>query len=228
MDTTTQIKKIEKKYPRFYIGFEFELSILKDVYDELTRELSALSPGNIIFGTDGSITCPSSYQSIEIRTRKLSYSKGIKLLEEILSFFYTMVQVPDGQLPFIHTNETCGLHINISEHYITQRGKQDLLYCRMLQKFDQHKIAKLFNREDNRYCKPIPMKAIYKKNIDELYNGFRGGLGQDKYHALSFRGERIEVRCLGNTNYPLKVDEIKESIDHLHDVAHKSYEQCVS
>ena len=221
------METLVKKYPRFFIGIEFELSILKDSYEEVVGSLNNVSPGNINFGTDGSITCPSEYQSVEIRTRKLPIAQGLKLFEDILCFFYTCTQVPEGTLPFIHTNETCGLHINISEAYITRRGKQDLWYCRMLQKFNQHKIAKLFGRENNRYCKPVPVNNVYKKNIDELYNGFRGGLGQEKYHALSFRGERIEVRCLGNKDYPLKVDLIKESVQHLHDVARKSYEQCL-
>lgn len=225
-DQTT--KTPTKKYPRFYIGVEFELSILKEAHEEFVHQLDSLSPGNIIFGSDSSIQCPSNYQPVEIRTRKLPYAQGVKLFEEMLCFFQTAMQVPQGTDPFILTNESCGLHINLSEAYITRRGRQDLFYCRMLQKFNQHKIAKLFDRDNNRYCKPIPIKNIYKKNIDELYNGFRGGLGQDKYHALSFRGERIEVRCLGNKDYPLKLNEIKESMQHLHDVARKSYDQCVN
>jgi hypothetical protein len=228
------MKTLEKKIPEFFIGFEFEGYVKWDREDDFMDELYALDPA-ISVGEDGSIEPPNDYNPHEIRTDALPLKKGLILLNKILAFF------EEKQSEKIWgTNKSCGMHINISEKNIfNDQTASEKFYCRMLQKFHQKRILKMFDRSKNTYCHAIPIKKSWKENFDKLYFDFKSDNGdnsanesdiymQDKYLAMAYRdGERIEFRCLGNKNYELKKDKIDKTIQHIYDCALRSYVECI-
>ena len=242
------VKTLKKDYPEFIIGFEFEGYVKKSrrrdyddygdyecdtedlkKYDKFFAELEKIHP-DIDVGEDGSIEVPYSgyWEPVELRTEALPLKEGLALLDKLLVLFAKY-----KEMGVWGTNKSCGFHINLSEKNIFKEYVAgEKFYCRMLQKFHQRKILRKFGRSNNDYCNVIPVKKDWKTNFNKLYQEFRNNSHdcgmRDKYLAMAFRnGERIEFRCLGNANYELKTDKIRDTIAHIYDCAIKSYSECV-
>lgn len=231
--------------PIFYMGVEFEGMVTEEAYPLIKRAMYDLAQDEngeslIQFGVDSSVkNVPPGYTPIEIRTSVARSRVGLKLFEEMLCFLYLASQTGDWL-----TNETCGLHINISEEGVFDRVEQVDYYCHVLSHFDELAVLEIFGRIDNRYCHPF-FKDLAARSFDEtkrLYQNLkrreraaadRGDVkwkvNEGKYLAVSLRdspvhdgyegdeqtAQRIEFRCIGNTDYHLRFDELNESINHM-------------
>lgn len=241
-------QKLLQKYsaPQFRIGFEFEGYIKYKIedrdeyeygerdddnpnYDLFFKELRQICPG-IDVGKDGSIEPPDAgvtydWEPVELRTPALSLSKGIETLDNLLTHFEKWKRAKVWG-----TNETCGLHINLSENNIFKSDNgSDEFYCRVLQKFHQKRILRMFGRQNNEFCEPLNITKADRENFDKIYDKFGDSAALDeKYLAVANRfGERIEFRCLGNKNYELKKDKINKTVAHIYDCALRSYIECM-
>lgn len=247
-------QKLLSKYdaPKFLIGFEFEGYVKQHTekgyedhygyrdngdpiknskYYEFYAELKKIHP-KVDIDEDGSIEPPEDGQTyiwepVEFKTAALPLKQGIELLDQLLTFLEKWKRAK-----IWGTNETCGFHINLSEQKIFKsEDESSKFYCRILQKFHQKRILRMFGRLDNDYCEPLHITKADREDFGKMYDKF-GENGDDcdshKYLAVANRfGERIEFRCLGNKNYELKKDKINQTIAHIYDCALKSYVECM-
>jgi hypothetical protein len=229
--------------PRFFIGIEFEGMIRSSVYNRFRtsmRDLSRLpnNQSNIQFGYDNSVQdVPDGYQKVEIRTKTLPLEDGIVLFEDMLSFLYLASETED----FL-TNDTCGLHINISEKNIFAKRKQTDFYCHILKDFKEYDVLKMFNRLGNRYCRQIFPQQCNFKSFDEIRGFFDDYLEGEKYLSVALRdspehgsydgptlkNHRVEFRCLGNTDYHRKFKELNKALNHIYQTVSTSYVACAN
>ncbi len=244
--------------PVFYMGVEFEGMISDESYRDFKRSMCDLAQDDagrplIQFGVDGSVkNVPAGYQPVEIRTSVVRSRAGVKLFEEMLCFLYLASQTGDWL-----TNDTCGLHINISERGVFDSGKQADYYCHVLASFDESAVLSTFGREGNKYCLPFFKDGAAQDyaSAKRLYANLKrreraaADRGADKWHvnegkylAVSLRhspqhdgyagdeqeNQRIEFRCLGNTDYHLRFDELDEAVNHIISVIRLAYREVTS
>lgn len=243
--------------PLFYMGVEFEGMISIEAYRSFKASMTDLAydeDGNplIQFGVDASVkNVPAGYQAVEIRTSVVRSRAGVKLFEEMLCFLYLASQTGDWL-----TNDTCGLHINISEQRVFDEGKQADYYCHVLAHFDEDAVLATFGRQANKYCLPFFKEGAAQTYADakRLYANLKrreraaADRGADKWHvnegkylAVSLRSspthesydgpaedaQRIEFRCLGNTDYHLRFDELDEAVNHIISVIRLAYREVM-
>lgn len=257
---TNPIKHVERLLiadfevkPLFYMGVEFEGMIKEEIYELFEDSLSSLATTEdgdclIQFGSDGSIkNVPNGYISVEIRTEVVRSKTGIRLFEEILCFLWIASQTGDWI-----TNETCGLHINISEKNTFDAGKQVDYYCHVLSLFDEFGVLERFGRLENKYCRQFIKDNRDFKNVKHQFNllkrreraaADRGDdkwrVNEGKYLACSLRnspehdgygGEemeahRIEFRAIGGSNYHLRLDDLDEVVNHIISCVRMAYRE---
>ncbi len=242
--------------PLFYMGVEFEGMISDEAYRSFKASMISLGGNDddgvpiIQFGVDASVkNVPADYHPVEIRTSVVRSRAGVKLFEEMLCFLYLASQTGDWL-----TNETCGLHINISEQRVFDDGKQADYYCHVLSNFDEDAVLATFGRDGNKYCLPFFKDGAARSYADakRLYANLKrreraaADRGADKWHvnegkylAVSLRhspthesyggdeveNQRIEFRCLGNTDYHLRFDELDEAVNHIISVIRLAYRE---
>lgn len=210
---------------------------------EFDDGLHALHSG-IIRGTDGSLAARDedlfhdecSPNGIEIRTPVLSLDEGRDLFERILDFLKAETARN------FKTNETCGLHVNLSEVTMSAtEAKHRLWYAHLARGFPEHTTLAKFNREDNEFCYPlfargpVSQRPSAEEIVESIEQSF-GSYGEHgKYHTVGFHGEdcrvnspsnarRVEFRCLGNTNYHKKRKLLNETVDTIVKHATRAYE----
>lgn len=204
----------------------------------------------IQFGVDNSVKqVPAGFSPVEIRTSIMSLDRGLEVFELMLSYLYLFSQTGDFK-----TNSYCGLHINLSETRVFADGDQKTFYYHVLSLFDEDTVLQTFNRVRNRYCLAFFRDvAKCDKDIECISQAYRNmkareraarAIGQDresresKYLAVSLRdspthdgyagedrkAERIEFRCIGNTDYHLRWSDLKTSVDHMLSVCSDAYD----
>ena len=144
--------------------------------------------------------------SVELRTPPLPPKDSIVLLEKVFNIVNE----------YGYTNKSCGFHVNISSKQKTKMKKFNpfpFISSRIW-----NDILKKFNREKNRFCRPVlpKTKTSYVNIICNLGYQFE----DEKYHCVNLsnfgRGtesdSRIEIRGMGNVNYSKKLKLITEYI----------------
>lgn len=147
--------------PVFRMGIEFEGLVRKEAYAAFKASMIDLGYDDeddvnlIAFGYDDSIKdYPAGYEPVEIRTETVRSRTGIRLLEDMLSFLWIASQTGDWL-----TNASCGLHINVSEDAVWERGRAIDYYAHVLSLFDETSVLARFGRlntaHGRKYCKPF-------------------------------------------------------------------------
>jgi hypothetical protein len=228
--------------PKIFIGVEFEGILNRCAYDTLCDYLYSLNHYMVI-GQDASIRgySHSKYYGIEIRTPKLPYKQGLQILEDIICFLQEL-----SYAGLFKTNNTCGLHINISESYsFRTRENREKFYSFVLSEFKESEMLRLYRRSNNRYCLPLNIPEDIKSDVSKIQNyidnheierdGFINKVKGFKYLAASLReptnrvnSSRLEFRYLGNTGYQLKTDKLKISIDHIKECVDNAFQQTIN
>jgi hypothetical protein len=224
---TKNIKYLKSK--RFLIGFEVEMCLdrIKLTVKEFKKIIKDLNK-DIIIGNDGSII-PVDYHNhstFELKTPPLSSLKSFKLLSKIF----------DVIEKYGYTNETTGLHVNISPICKKLYYSINPIYIASHPLFE--KIVKDFNREDNEFCvtyskedfKSEPVKNnidFWHRNVGECcynydplvinpdYYGHSSAVNFDNYHTKKSKDSRLEIRAFGNTNYHKKLDKVLKHTDEI-------------
>jgi hypothetical protein len=240
--------------PVFRMGVEFEGMVNIEAYPGFENALCDLCVDDdgeclVQFGTDRSIRdVPAGYEAIEIRTEVVGSRTGIKLFEEMLSFLWLASQTGDWL-----TNDSCGLHINISEKNTFESGKQADYYCHILSLFDESGVLARYNRVDNRYCRQFIKdnerdfasvkhqyqllkrreKAAADRGADKwrvhegkyLACSLRDSPQHDGYEGPEMVANRIEFRAIGGADYHLRLDDLDETVNHIISCVRMAYRE---
>jgi len=191
------------------LGFEVECYVRGHKWAEFERIIRAMG---VQIGDDGSIEPPycdgwvtydyEPYNTAELRTRPLPPRSAMSLLKEVLHSLHGR----GG------TNDSCGLHVNISSTNKTKMRRfriKRFVSSRLWQQ-----MLRRFKREDNDYCMPL-FDGDRPPTKRELQNGDDYVLDQaiakvhDKYACVNTchfgngesRESRIEIRAMGNLRY---------------------------
>lgn len=130
----------------------------------------------------------------ELRTSPVCGSKAKKTLKDaffILKHFRAS------------TSRNCGLHINVSCKRKGLHNKLDPI--KLYKTLDPQKLAKLFGRENSRYCKcPKDVKSwtvfeFCSKSINQCVK--HHGINLGHYDKRARKSSRIEFRFLGGKDY---------------------------
>lgn len=206
---------MKKKIPyQFSLGIELECYAHQSLFNtesgyhhQLAKLLSSTGVA-VTGGTDSSIRdYPATYCAAELRTPTQRWKPGCENFEKLLCALY-----PLTESGLFGTNDTCGLHVNVSEASITGGEELDDFHTHILSHFPEHEVLKMFGRVGNRYCRP------YTTTKDETIEDIRViKEGEDpdlkKYHAVANRGRgRIEFRCLGGKNYQIRWPVLKDAL----------------
>lgn len=243
IDQHSEVPGPQVPIARIYIGIEFEGMIRAEVYDQFRASMADLAhddEGNqlIQFGSDGSIkNVPAGFHAVEIRTEKMKLRTGVRVFDDMLSFLYLASEVGD----FV-TNQTCGLHLNVSERILFEAERQADFYCHILTSFDEAGILERFGRTGNKYCLPFAKENRAFEDIRHQYQllkrreraaADRGDdkwkVNEGKYLAVSLRGnpthsnydgpeennQRVEFRCVGNADYHLRFNDLDYALNHM-------------
>jgi len=192
-------------------GFEVECVISGEKWESFVKRIIKLEQSadcRIQISDDGSIRRelegrPASYyMSVELKISPLLTTPSMKLLKRV----FAIVRRYGG------TNETCGLHVNVSSSNRKKMCNFDPI------KFAQNSlwndILRTFQRTANSYCKStvIDKPASKMQFYKSLSNSFLDRYSNINY--TNFPGDtindrtRVEIRGLGNKNYEQKYDVI--------------------
>jgi hypothetical protein len=175
----------------------------------------------------------------EFRTPPLTLKTGLPVFKNALRL---MKRYSVGRKPRLITNHTCGLHVNLSEHWAT---RNHLRWCRfythLIRLFPEFQVLSTFNRSDCYYCRPLFATAeeARKQSFERLYSSVRScQFGQNKYHScglyaddltgaddydLSARDNwRVEFRALGGDNYHKRPETLK-TVHSILEIAQEAY-----
>lgn len=241
------------KKPQFVLGFELEGLVKYGHQEEFDAGLHAIKRG-IDRGTDGSVegyfVQPTKDafgydrtplrrdigNGIEIRTPPLPKDASLELFYKILEYLEEWTVNKNFK-----TNESCGLHVNLSERQMikTYQGFQKF-YTHLICKFPEHDVLKLFNRSNNNFCHPLFTRGEDKSDFASILQRVDySHLGKNKYHTVAFHSttdsypdhikyRRVEFRCLGNTNYHRKVDKLRTALDLILECATDAYQKVMA
>lgn len=204
-----------KTPPVFYMGFEIEGCVQRDVRADLIAYVRSLYPRvaehNLIHH-DGSVhasACRAAdHQSIEIVTPPLPESDAIERLEWLLG---TLDILSDEGL--FETNRSCGFHVNVSEKGVfteANRKVRDSLALRFMTRLRPKKWKKAFNRHTgapDRYCrwKDAPRTIAQVAKHADHYSA----INTSHLHS-EHKTRRLEVRVAGGRDYHRKHDKMRD------------------
>jgi hypothetical protein len=240
--------------PVFRMGIEFEGMVNIESYPGFENALCDLCVDDegeclVQFGTDRSIRdVPPGYEAIEIRTKVVGSRTGIKLFEDMLSFLWLASQTGDWL-----TNDSCGLHINLSEKNTFEGDKQADYYCHVLSLFDESGVLARYGRGDNRYCRQFIKdderdftsvkhqyqllkrreRAAADRGADKwrvhegkyLACSLRDSPQHDGYEGPEMVANRIEFRAIGGADYHLRLDDLDETVNHIISCVRMAYRE---
>lgn len=144
--------------------FKLKEPQLKDYYDYFLSEMKEHFPQRnwqalCKPAMDGSIYEDNdNYSGIEIVVEYQPGVEAVGILREICTVLSS---------PQFKTNQTCGLHANVSYINETIEDSTDLSYY-LSQRVDQEKIAQRFNRKNNEYCTPNLKTALDRDEFNEV------------------------------------------------------------
>lgn len=233
-NTVKAIKRRPKK--RIYFGCEFEGIVRRSFYESMRGDLRNFHD-LVDVGYDSSITgYGADWVSLEIRTPKLKFDDGVKLMEDIVDYLATCTHAG-----LFKTNSSCGLHVNISEANCFENVKTTRKFYRNIVKnFDENRIAKMFKRQNNSYCRRLLLPPNAKRNdasihayLEKYQDRLEGESAYEhKYLSVALRPchsvpRRIEFRCLGNSNYQIKTDELHSALEHITTCVTSAFEETI-
>ena len=206
------------------IGFEFEFIANGDTapsFEAIQNQLKfyfddnfiidegADSSKHFIIKKDRSVKISYSVEKetpVEISTSPMNLKESLIWSEK----FFEFLKNND-----YYTNETCGLHVNVSLHNTDITNINPYTLLSMLDEVSQlHK----WNRDSNKYCKSLLQyeKIHLADNYIKLIDSINVQEEKDiKYHAINFlklESNYLEFRYMGGENYHLKNDLFKESV----------------
>ena len=194
------------------LGFEVECYV-KSKHAKTFESLVFAEHSGVVFDDDGSIEPPwdreyeneddGGYKTFELQTPVLPPGSALRLLDKI--FYYLR--------KYGGTNESCGLHVNISSTNKKRMKRFNPLPFIVNPMWE--KLLKDFGREDNDYCLPICRLEKNKSPMALVESGFLNGDGDycgsgfDKDSCINmshwYGGERldsrIEIRGPGGDKY---------------------------
>lgn len=194
---TKKSKQIKLSPRDFKVGFELEFKskpLAKkygDAWDLAFRGKYIKLPNRNLekvmkLGTDG--------PNWELRTFPICGSKAKTVLKDaffILKHFQA------------HTNRNCGLHINVSCKHKGLHNNLDPI--KLYKTLDPQKLAKLFKRENSKYCKcPMNIKpwTVFEFCSKSIKSCFKhNGINFSHYDKRAKKSSRIEFRFLGGKDY---------------------------
>jgi hypothetical protein len=160
----TQLKKVlsEEFLNEYRPYINLKKPQLKDYYNYFIGQMTQHFPGRnweelCKAAEDGSIHDDDKYRGLEI---VVQYQKGVDAIG-ILREICTVLSLPQFK-----TNNTCGLHANVSYTESAIEEVAELSYY-LSQKIDNNKIAQRFNRKNNEYCLPNLNTALDREEFNE-------------------------------------------------------------
>jgi len=209
---------------------EFDENLAQSVADDLTQDMGIETDvGNgyiddqaeVDYSTwhvtsDESINPNNENDSgMEIVTSVMDYADGIQDVEEFISYLHDKGA---------YTNDTTGLHINVSMGNISHG---DLDYAKLVVMLGDSHILKQFGREFNEFAQHSLVKlgemmdetqgfqrdkeakaksyailmSKMKTNLNNVVSQSLGKLHIDKYSSVGLKDNRIEFRSAGGSDY---------------------------
>lgn len=208
-DSTKTIKLLAKNLSD-KVGFEVKVF---DDYHSQTKDTESyyLEPDSSIKGKEG-------HTGIEIVSPPMPFQKCLQQLRLVLSW-----AISRGG----YTNESTGLHINISLPLVDHR-KIDYLKFAML--LGDEYVLKQYQRQANTYCQSMTSKMLKDVknerygNIVTILGSMKQGLNsffmnelsnnltrQDKYTSINLKQNYIEIRSAGG-NYMQELLKIENTM----------------
>jgi hypothetical protein len=159
-------------------------------------------------GRDDSIRHPEGFFPYEISSAVMPLEKGMDKLSDMLKWMQDI---------HVHTNNTTGIHINLSWEDPEKMKKMDQL--KLVLFLNEDEILRQFQRSRNGFCQGHQGVLRYKcfngeittrEQLDSelLYE-------KDMFVNLSKTEDGyLEFRAMGNRNYHRRFDEIEENVAH--------------
>ena len=187
------------------IGFEFEILVKQKEFQKVWDRIYKISR-HIRLGSDTSVRDGFGWKDLEIKTDPISENRALLLFNKVLDLLTKL-----NSIGVIKTNKTCGLHVNISTE------NNIYTYFQIIEKYEDKKFLKLWNREKNPACLPLTFRENKKKYDNDPYEYLSLHRGQ-KYHSVAIRdadslnGVRLENRIIGGKDYILRKEDLDETI----------------
>ena len=186
------------------LGFEVECAVVASRHRQFYKKLRELN-GQVSVGYDGSIRVRDTLDRVaEIRTVPLPPKDALALLKKVF----------DIVNEYGYTNQSCGLHVNISS---ARRSKmRNFNPLPFLSSKLWNEILRKFKRASNGYCKSVVTnRDRHLSKVDRLFN--LSSALDNKYRCVNLtnfargtrKSSRVEVRGFGNTDYTKKFDTIE-------------------
>lgn len=156
--------------------------------------------------------------AVEIITKPIPYEECIEYFKNLISYLQKEFN--------LHTNETCGLHINISTNNTTQ-DKIDM--CKLWVFLGEKHFLSQFNRIDNYYARTLTDKfsvlskdvltqSKIQKELEQVKQSLNNVIKiPEKYstvNTIKLKHNYLEVRIAGGANYEQQMSKITDSIKH--------------
>jgi len=156
--------------------------------------------------------------ALEIITKPIPYEECIEYFKNLISYLQKEFN--------LHTNESCGLHINISTNNTTQ-DKIDM--CKLWVFLGEKHFLSQFNRIDNSYARSLTDKfsvlskdVLTQSKIQNELKQVKQSLNNvikipEKYstvNTIKLKHNYLEVRIAGGANYEQQMSKITDSIKH--------------
>jgi len=224
------MKSVPKR--KLYMGIEFELffngtqnSFRQFIKKNLSKwDIPFRGKNSFDVKRDGSLeTNKDGFEGIEFVTPVMPFGVGKQFMKSVLNLMRKSEK--------IHTNDTCGLHINLS--YQQEHLNMEIDPHRIYFALDEESLLKDWNRIHNHYSQPRTKEIItwIKRNKRKSHWDLRTGLNRrllsecEHSDAISF--EKIEdvdngwndecepymeFRIMGGVNYEHKQDKIAKTL----------------
>lgn len=186
------------------IGFEFEILVRQVDYHDVYQAIYGVSKC-LTIGSDPSVKGGWGWRDMEIKTNPLGETKAAELFNKILAL---LIGLNHGGA--IKTNNSCGLHVNIST------GDNFYSYIQIIEQYDDRKELIRWNRLGNTAC-PALTWHDEKHRYDDAYE-FANDRRGEKYNSVALRnnddknGIRIENRIIGGKDYILRDSDLDSTI----------------
>lgn len=156
----------------------------------------------------------NDFYTFEFITPITDYDTQIRILKMLFSFIDSAT---------LKTNETCGLHVNVSYD-----GIESIPYEILLANVPEEKILEMFNRQDNKFCRSWQSKNL---TVSQLYEQIDGAtVEQTKEFSINFNKLEkgyIEFRMIGGVDYH-RNDDVYTAIEMIVKGMECEFENCKS
>jgi hypothetical protein len=211
------------------IGFEFEfiapfdkLVLKKKAKQDLGISFigSKFNKWKLVWDASVELKRKKNYFSHELISPPLPFYEALQALHNVFVWM---------QENGCKTNNTCGLHVNVSFKDVIYNKKINIVKLGLL--YPEIEILKTFNRSRNHYCSSqikylrkyrlTPYEKSQMTSITAIEEFFisKMRIGSHKFHAMNLLkwkrnfNKYIEFRSIGNTDYEYKEKDIKKFID---------------